>query len=35
VPFLCFYGWTREAQSSAEVVAADDWPELEALRIAP
>jgi hypothetical protein len=30
VPFLCLYAWTRDAQSAAEVIPADDWPELEA-----
>ena len=29
VPFLCLYGWTRDAQSVAEVVPAADWAALE------
>lgn len=33
-PFLCLYGWTRDAEAPAEVIAADDWPALEALRLA-
>lgn len=32
-PLLCIYGWTREANSPAEVVPAADWAELEALRL--
>jgi Dimethlysulfonioproprionate lyase len=33
VPFLCFYGWTGDVQSIAHILPADDWPELEALRL--
>jgi Dimethlysulfonioproprionate lyase len=33
VPFLCFYGWTGDVQSLAHILPADDWPELEALRL--
>jgi hypothetical protein len=33
VPFLCIYGWTRDANAPAHVIPADDWPELEALRL--
>jgi hypothetical protein len=33
VPFLCFFGWTRDVNEPAEVIPADDWPELEALRL--
>ena len=33
VPFLCFYCWTRDVNAGAEVVAAADWPALEALRL--
>lgn len=33
VPFLCLYGWTRDAQSVAHVIPADDWAALEALRL--
>lgn len=32
-PFLCIYGWTRDAAAPAVVIAADDWPALEALRL--
>ena len=35
VPFLCLYGWTRDVDMPAEVIAAEDWPELEALRLEP
>jgi hypothetical protein len=31
VPFLCFYGWTRDVESPARVIPADDWAALEAL----
>jgi hypothetical protein len=31
VPFLCFYGWTRDVESPARVIPADDWATLEAL----
>lgn len=33
VPFLCFFGWTRDANEPAHVLPAPDWPELEALRL--
>ena len=33
VPFLALYGWTRDVAEVARVIPADDWPELEALRI--
>lgn len=33
VPFLCLYGWTRDVTVPAYVIPADDWPELEALRL--
>lgn len=33
VPFLCLFGWTRDVQQAAQVIPADDWPELEALRL--
>lgn len=32
-PFLCFFGWTRDVQEPAEVIPADDWATLEALRL--
>ena len=32
-PFLCLYGWTRDAESPAHVVSANDWPDLEALHL--
>ncbi|MCB2114715.1 MAG: hypothetical protein KDE00_00040 [Rhodobacteraceae bacterium] len=35
MPFLCFYGWTRDVDRPAHVVPADDWARLEAMRIAP
>jgi hypothetical protein len=35
VPFLCLYAWTRDVEHSATVIAANDWPELEALRLDP
>lgn len=31
VPFLCLFGWTRDVKEAAQVLPADDWPELEAL----
>ena len=34
VPFLCLYGWTRDVNAGAQVIPADDWPMLEAMRIA-
>lgn len=33
VPFLAFFGWTRDVQAQAEVITASDWPALEALRL--
>lgn len=33
VPFLCLYGWTRDVTVPAYVIAADDWPGIEALRL--
>jgi hypothetical protein len=33
VPFLAIFGWTRDVNDPARVLAADDWPELEALRL--
>lgn len=33
VPFLCFFGWTRDVSAPARVVPADDWAALEALRL--
>ena len=33
LPFLCLYGWTRDANAPAEVVPASDWAALEALRL--
>ena len=35
LPFLGLHAWTRDAESAAEVVPAEDWGELEALRLAP
>jgi Dimethlysulfonioproprionate lyase len=35
VPFLCLFGWTKDVQPLAKVVPAQDWPELEALRLEP
>ncbi len=35
VPFLCLYGWTRNVDLPARVMPADDWPELEDLRLEP
>ncbi|MCY1128089.1 dimethylsulfonioproprionate lyase family protein [Frigidibacter sp. RF13] len=32
-PFLCLFVWTRDVNDPAEVLAASDWPELEAVRI--
>jgi hypothetical protein len=32
-PFLCLFGWTRDAMAPAHVIPAQDWPELEALRL--
>jgi hypothetical protein len=33
LPFLCLYGWTADTDSPAVVIPANDWPELEALRL--
>lgn len=33
VPFLSLYCWTRDVNAGAEVIAASDWPTLEALRL--
>jgi hypothetical protein len=33
LPFLCLFGWTRDAAAPAQVIPARDWPELEALRL--
>jgi hypothetical protein len=33
-PFLCLFCWTRDVNEPAMVLPADDWPALEALRIA-
>ena len=33
VPFLCIFGWTRDVQAVAQVVPAQDWADLEALRL--
>jgi hypothetical protein len=33
VPFLCLYAWTRDVNLPAHVIPADDWPELERLRL--
>jgi hypothetical protein len=30
IPFLAFFVWTRDVNQIAEVIPADDWPELEA-----
>lgn len=32
-PFLCFFGWTADVTAPAEVIAAPDWAELEAIRL--
>lgn len=34
LPFLCIFGWTKDVGLPAKVIKADDWPELERLRIA-
>jgi hypothetical protein len=34
LPFLCLFAWTRDVNAPAHVIPADDWPELEALRLA-
>lgn len=33
VPFLAIFGWTRDVNDPARVLPADDWAELEALRL--
>lgn len=33
-PFLCLWVWTRDVNEIAQVIPADDWPELEVLRLA-
>jgi Dimethlysulfonioproprionate lyase len=32
-PFLCFFGWTADVDAPAEVIPANDWAALEALRL--
>lgn len=32
-PFLCLFAWTGAVNEPARVIAAADWPELEALRL--
>jgi hypothetical protein len=32
-PFLCLFVWTRDVNEVAQVIPADDWPKLEALRL--
>lgn len=32
-PFLGFFGWTNDVAEAARVLPADDWPQLEALRL--
>lgn len=32
-PFLSLFAWTRDVQDPARVLPAQDWPELEALRL--
>ena len=32
-PFLALYGWTRDSEEPARILPADDWPQLEALRL--
>ncbi len=34
-PFLALFGWTRDVQEPAQVIPADDWPELEAQHLDP
>jgi hypothetical protein len=34
VPFLSLFVWTRDVNETAQVIPADDWPELEAAQIA-
>jgi len=33
VPFLCLFGWTRDVMDPATIIKADDWAELDALRL--
>lgn len=33
VPFLAFFGWTRDVSEPAQVLPATDWPALEALQL--
>ncbi len=33
-PFLALFGWTRDVTQTAQVIPADDWPELEAWHLA-
>jgi hypothetical protein len=33
VPFLAIFGWTRDVDDPARVLPAEDWAELEALRL--
>jgi hypothetical protein len=33
VPFLCLFVWTRDVHEAARVLPAQDWPDLEALRL--
>jgi hypothetical protein len=32
-PFLCIYAWTRDVSEPAQVLPANDWAQLEALRL--
>jgi Dimethlysulfonioproprionate lyase len=34
VPFLCLFVWTKDVHEIAQVIPADDWPALEATRLA-
>lgn len=33
VPFLCIFAWTRDTDAAAQVIPAQDWAALEALRL--
>lgn len=33
VPFLCLFVWTKDVSEVAQVIPADDWPSLEAMKI--
>lgn len=33
VPFLYLFVWTRDVDQIAQVIPADDWPDLEAARL--